>query len=76
MGVTVKTTGSMSFQINAIEVNWDERTRRVELPCAKCGKPTKGRADFGGGLKKPYHMSCASTQVIDKAMAVYRRRDV
>jgi hypothetical protein len=60
-----------SLTINDLSMDWTEDSRRVDKPCVKCGKPTKGRMKNGSGLVRAAHVSCAMGMTIDKAVKVY-----
>jgi hypothetical protein len=61
----------MMMQVNELEINWDDSSRRVERPCQDCGKPTCGRTWGLGGLKKPSCLSCSISTGIKKIQQIY-----
>jgi hypothetical protein len=53
----------INVAVNGIE--WTESSRRKELPCGGCQKPTRGRVE-----KKPFCMDCGMKKVMQPIQAV------
>jgi hypothetical protein len=66
-------TTVLTLKVNDLELHWDEEQWRVEKPCEKCQKKTRGRHWTGGGLKKPAHVACAIDLFMKRALSIYRQ---